>query len=250
MDRESNMRNLIAAFAWLAPFMAIVIWPHSSAAAIGVVALSHALWLFPTLRANNQWLGPVITHFQTNEPEVWLTIDDGPGDDMPALLELLAKTNTKATFFLKGSRTTPAALGAIARAGHTIGNHSWSHPSATFWCLPAPWIAEEIDRCNGALGKQRYFRAPVGMKNPAVHPALRERDMMLIGWTARGFDSVRADPDRVAGRIVPRVTPGSIVVMHQGRPHSLACIERVINDLHAAGYAFVVPDEARLKTNR
>jgi len=244
------MRNLIVGFAWLAPFAAIVLWQQSPSAAIGVVAISHALLLFPTLRANNSWLGPGITRFETNEREVWLTIDDGPSDDTPALLDLLAKTNTKVTFFLKGSRVTPAALGAIARAGHTIGNHSWSHPSATFWCLPAPWIAEEIDRCNQVLGKQRYFRAPVGMKNPAVHPVLREREMMLVGWSARGFDSVRADPDRVAARILPRVTPGSIIVMHQGRPHSLACIERVINDLRGAGYTFVVPQEARLKTNR
>lgn len=244
------MRNLIVGFGWLAPFAAVVLWPHSIAAAIGIVALSHALLLIPTLRANNQWLGPVITRFDTDGREVWLTIDDGPGDDMPALLELLAKTNTKVTFFLKGSRTTPAAIGAITRAGHTIGNHSWSHPSATFWCLPAPWIAREIDQCSEVLGKPRYFRAPVGMKNPAVHPILRERGMLLIGWTARGFDSVRTDPDRVAARILPRVVPGAIVVMHQGRPHSLACIERVIADLRSAGYAFVVPGEERLKTNR
>lgn len=250
MDRESRMRNLIVGFAWLAPFAAIVVWQHSPAAAIGVVALSHALLLIPTLRANSQWLGPVLTHFETNAREVWLTIDDGPAGDTPALLELLAKTDTKVTFFLKGERTTPAALGAIRRAGHSIGNHSWSHPSATFWCLPAPWIAQEIDACNAALGKQRYFRAPVGMKNPAVHPALRERGMMLIGWTARGFDTVRAEPERVAARILPRVTPGAIVVMHQGRPHSLACVERVITGLRDAGYTFVVPGEERLKTNR
>ena len=43
-------------------------------------------------------------------------------------------------------------LRSIVAAGHTIGNHSYSHPSATFWCLPAPWIEEEIDRCNAILG--------------------------------------------------------------------------------------------------
>lgn len=244
------MRNLIVGFAWLAPFAAIVLWPHSVVAAIGIVALSHAFLLFPTLRANNQWLGPVITRFETDAQEVWLTIDDGPTSDTPALLEMLAKTNTRVTFFLKGERATPAATHAITAAGHTIGNHSYSHPSATFWCLPPAWIAREIDECNAMLGKQRYFRAPVGMKNPAVHPLLAERGMMLIGWTARGFDSVRTDPDRVAARIVPRIKAGAIIVMHQGRPHSLACIERVINDLRGAGYAFVIPAEERLKANR
>lgn len=244
------MRNLIVGFAWLAPFVAIIVWPHSIIAAIAIVALSHALLLIPTLRANVQWLGPVITHFETDAKEVWLTIDDGPTEDTPALLEMLARTNTKATFFLKGVRATPAAIGAITRAGHTIGNHSFSHPSATFWCLPPSWIAREIDQCNAVLGNRRYFRAPVGMKNPAVHPLLARRDMRLIGWTARGFDSVRADPDRVAARIVPRIRPGAIIVMHQGRPHSLACIERVISDLNAAGYTFGLPAEDRLKAKR
>jgi alpha-beta hydrolase superfamily lysophospholipase len=88
------------------------------------------------------------------------------------------------------------------------------------------------------------------MKNPAVHPALAKRGMRLIGWTARGFDSVTADVERIASRIVPRAKPGTIIVMHQGLPHSVESIVRVVADLQRAGYAFVVPDEARLKTNR
>ena len=244
------MRNLIVGFGWLAPFAAIVLWPHSIAAAIGVVALSHALLLFPTLRPNVQWLGPVITRFDTNAREVWLTIDDGPTDDTPALLELLKRLEVKATFFLKGKLTMPEMVRTILDGGHTIGNHSQTHPSAAFWCLPAPWIANEIDQCNAVLGKQTCFRAPVGMKNPAVHPLLRERGMVLVGWTARGFDTVRADPERVATRILPRLEPGAIIVMHQGRPHSIACIERVIAEVRSAGYAFVVPAASRLNANR
>jgi peptidoglycan/xylan/chitin deacetylase (PgdA/CDA1 family) len=244
------MRNLIVGLAWLAPFAAIVIWPHSAAAAIGIVALSHALLLYPTLRSNVQWLGPVITRFDTNAREVWLTIDDGPTDDTPALLELLKRLDVQATFFLKGKLTTPEIVRTILDGGHTIGNHSQTHPSATFWCLPAPWIANEIDGCNGVLGKQTYFRAPVGMKNPAVHPLLTERGMILVGWTARGFDTVRADPERISTRILSSIEPGAIIVMHQGRPHSLACIERVIVEVRSAGYAFVVPAGSRLNANR
>jgi hypothetical protein len=74
--------------------------------------------------------------------------------------------------------------------------------------------------------------------------------MRLIGWTARGFDSVTADVERVASRIIARVKPGAIIVMHQGLPPSVQCIERVVDDLQRAGYAFVVPEEARLNTNR
>lgn len=246
------MRNLIVGLAWLSPFVPIILWPHTHIWGFVIMALLHALWLYPTLSANVQWFGPVITNFATESRELWLTIDDGPADDMPQLLELFASRSVRATFFLKGvlAESRPEAVRSIVAAGHTIGNHSYTHPSATFWCLPAPWIEEEIDRCNAVLGELRYFRAPVGMKNPAVHPALAKRGMRLIGWTARGFDSVTADVARVTSRIIPLVKPGAIIVMHQGLPHSLQCIERVVDESQKAGYVFVIPDEARLNTNR
>jgi peptidoglycan/xylan/chitin deacetylase (PgdA/CDA1 family) len=219
---------------------------------LALMALSHALLLYPTLRPNVQWLGPVITRFATESREVWLTIDDGPTEDTAAIMELLERRGIKATFFLKGAlaEQRPELVQAIVSAGHSIGNHSYSHPSATFWCLPRAMIAAEIERCNEVLGAQRFFRAPVGMKNPGVHPALEQRNMRLIGWTVRGFDTVTANPDRVVARIVPCVEPGAIIVMHQGRPNSAASIERVIADLQSQGYSFVIPSDDRLKTNK
>ena len=252
MGSHTTMRNLIVAFAWLSPFIAIIVWPHAPIVGIAVVAFSHALFLYPTLRPNVQWFGPVVTRFATENREVWLTIDDGPTDDTPAILDLLALKNVTATFFVKGALAArrPDLVKAILDRGHAIGNHSFTHPSAIFWCLPPGSTAEEIDRCNAVIGIQRYFRAPVGMKNPGVHPLLVARGMRLIGWTARGFDAIRVDPTRVAARILRRVEPGAIIVMHQGRPHSLTCIERVVDDLRGSGYSFVIPADDRLKTNR
>jgi len=243
---------LIVGLARLSPFVPIILWPHTHVWGFVIMALLHALWLYPTLSANVEWFGPVVTNFSTEGRELWLTIDDGPADDTPQILELLTSRSARATFFLKGvlAAAKPELVRSIVAAGHTIGNHSYSHPSATFWCLPAPWIEEEIDRCNAVLGNVPCFRAPVGMKNPAVHPALGKRGMRLIGWTARGFDSVTADVDRVAARIVPQAKRGEIIVMHQGLPQSARCIERVVDDLQKAGYTFVVPEDARLKTNR
>ncbi|HEY8131540.1 MAG TPA: polysaccharide deacetylase family protein [Thermoanaerobaculia bacterium] len=246
------MRNLIVGFAWLSPFVAIILWPHVPMLGLAIMASSHALLLYPTLRANVQWLGPVVTRFAPEGRQVWLTIDDGPTDDTPAILEVLAQSNVKATFFLKGALADKNSdlVRSIVAGGHSIGNHSHTHPSATFWCLPPPAIGEEIDKCNVVLGTQKYFRAPVGMKNPAVHPLLAERRMRLIGWTVRGFDTVVGDPRRVAARILKRVEPGAIIVMHQGRSHSVRCIERVIEDVRKAGYGFVVPADEGLKANR
>lgn len=234
-----------------------MLWRHSPAAAIGVLALSHALILYPTLRPNVQWLGPVMTHFASEEREVWFTIDDGPTDDTPAVLELFDRKGVKATFFVKGELVSarPDLVRSMLQRGHGVANHSHTHPSGSFWCLSPARIAWQVDECNRALEgvtgtRPVLFRAPVGMKNPFVHPALTRRGMQLVGWTARGFDAVVSDPDEVARRIVPHLCPGAILVMHQGRSFSVNVLERVIDEVQSRGYRFVIPSADRLKTKR
>ena len=255
------MRALIIGFALCTsvgvPAILLLAWPHWWLAGIGVMALSHALVLWPTLRPNSQWLGPVMTCFETTSDEVWLTIDDGPTEDTPALLDALDARGVKATFFIKGELAThkPKLMEMILARGHGIANHSQTHPSATFWCLLPRALASQIDACSVALEtatgtRPLLFRAPVGMKNPFVHPILSRRGMLLVGWSVRGFDSFGNDIQRVVRRIVPRVRAGSIVVMHQGRPFSVVCASRVVDELRAKGYSFVVPASERLKTKR
>ena len=255
------MRALILWFAFFAtlliPVLLLVLFPPWWPIAIGVMALSHALVLWPTLRPNSQWLGPVITRFASSSKEVWLTIDDGPTGDTPALLDALDARNVNATFFVKGSLCAehPELVRMMRARGHAIANHSQTHPSGAFWCLPPSAIGRQIDQCNAALTTitgetPRLFRAPVGMKNPFVHPILSRRNMTLIGWSVRGFDAFGDDVERVVRRIVPRVRNGSIIVMHQGRGFSVACVSRVVDELLARGYSFVIPEFERLKTNR
>jgi peptidoglycan/xylan/chitin deacetylase (PgdA/CDA1 family) len=245
---------LILVFAVIAPIALILLWPYSPLAAVGVLALSHALLLYPTLRPNVQWLGPVITRFATKSNEAWLTIDDGPTEDTRAVLELFDAHGVKATFFVKGAlaEQRPELVREIVERGHSVANHSQTHPSGSFWCSLPGRIGDEIDRCNRALldatgNSPRWFRAPVGLKNPAVHPALSRRGMRLIGWTARGFDAVLTDPEQVVARILPKLAPGAIIVLHQGRAHSLRVLEQVIVALHERGYSFVIPDDAQLR---
>lgn len=219
---------------------------------MGVLALSHLLVLYPTLRPNVQWLGPVITRFATERREVWLTLDDGPTDDTKALLDLFDRYGVKATFFVKGTLASVERIRPIVARGHSVANHSHTHPSGSFWCLLRGRIAQEIDDCNAALARATgaaptWFRAPVGMKNPFVHPLLARRGMRLIGWTCRGFDAVLTDVESIVARMLPHVRPGAILVLHQGREHSLRAIEAVIKALQERGYAFVVPADQQLR---
>lgn len=256
------MRGAILGFAAVAPLAAIALWSSSSALAIGVVFVSHMLVLYPTLRARSRWLGPVATRFETSSPEVWLTIDDGPdAEDTEAILAILRKHTAKATFFVKGSLAAarPELVRAMAADGHEIANHSHDHPSATFWCLPPGAIRREIDRCNDAIASilgapPSRFRAPVGMKNPFVHPHLAARGMTLVAWSSRGFDGVDGfDLEATVARVLRDARPGAIVLLHQGvrgRDGSLAsarCIERVLEGLAARGLRCVIPPDASLR---
>ncbi|HUP45002.1 MAG TPA: polysaccharide deacetylase family protein [Thermoanaerobaculia bacterium] len=249
------MRRLILVALFAAPPAALLLWFWSPAAAIGLVMLSHALVLYPTLRPNAQWLGPVATAFETTGNEVWLTIDDGPTDDTSAVLDALEARGARATFFVKGSlaERKPHLIREIVARGHSVGNHSFSHPSASFWCLPPDRIRREIGECNRVLAEitgaaPRWFRAPVGMKNPFVHPILGSTP--LVGWSARAFDTTTDDPDAILRRLLSGVRPGAILLLHQGRARSTEIIGRVVDELRRLGYACVVPEPGRLKTKR
>lgn len=251
------MRRLICTLAGAAAlFFLIFVW-RAPWLSLGVLAISHALFLYPTLRPNVQWFGPVLTVFETGERELWLTIDDGPTDDTPQLLDVLALRGVRATFFVKGALADqrPDLIQAILKRGHTLGNHTQTHPSGTFWCLPPRPIRDEIDACSDSLERitgvaPRLFRAPVGMKNVFVHPVLRRRQMHLVGWSIRAFDAVRSDVEGIACSVERQLTPGAILVLHQGREWSLRAIDGVITAAQRNGYAFVVPLADRLKTNR
>lgn len=216
------------------------------------------LIVYPAIRANCRWFGPVVTRFRTPEKAVWLTIDDGPHpEDTPALLKLLKQHNARATFFVIGARVQkhPELARAILREGHTLANHTQTHPALFFWCFLAPWLARQVDRCSEVLHEAtgespRWFRAPAGMANLFLHFLLRDRGMKLIGWSARGFDGLLHDPNTMSDRICKSVQPGAIILLHEGRrdrqerPINLILAETILTRLTAEGYAFTVPNEA------
>ena len=147
------MRRVIIAGLFVAPAAALVFWWWSPVAALGIVMVSHALVLYPTLRPNAQWLGPVAMTFATTSKELWLTIDDGPAADTKGILDALDARGARATFFVKGMLAAqhPDLIREIVARGHAVGNHSHSHPSGSFWCLPPSRIRAEIAECNGVL---------------------------------------------------------------------------------------------------
>lgn len=218
----------------------------------GVAALmaSHAPFLWGTLRPGSALFSPVLTRFPARGREVWLTIDDGPSDDTPAILDLLDAHAAHATFFLVGERAErrPALVREIVRRGHEVANHSHTHPQAWFWALGPRPMRREIDTAQRTLAAlagsaPQRFRAVVGMANPFTAAPLKAHGLTRVGWSARGFDAVAADPDAVVARIERDLAPGAIVLLHEGAPHgrNLEAIARLLQRLDVHGYRAVVP---------
>ena len=215
------------------------------------------LMFYPAVRANCRWFGRPVIRFRTATKAVWLTIDDGPHpEDTPELLKLLKKYNARATFFVIGRQVQqhPALARAILHDGHTLANHSQTHPVLLFWCFLRRQLAPEVDQCSQILRETtgmapRWFRAPAGMANLFLHFLLCDRKMNLIGWSARGFDGLLHDPEAMARRILKSTRTGTMVLLHEGRrdargrPINLLLVETILSRLTAEGYVCIVPNE-------
>jgi peptidoglycan/xylan/chitin deacetylase (PgdA/CDA1 family) len=249
------LRNSILVFAIIAPIWTVIFLQIDLVMALVPLFVSHLLLLYPTLNPHSQWWGPVLRSFEASGKEVWFTIDDGPTPEhTERILDLLDRHNARATFFVIGTRAKkyPELIGKILERGHQIANHTFAHPSGSFWCASQSTIFAEIDGCGDIIGREQhaarsFFRAPAGLKNFFVHNVLRRRSMHLIGWTARGFDTGKRHPERVAKRILKHVRPGAIVLMHEGHriendpDYNPACVEQTLRRLVELGYDFVIP---------
>jgi peptidoglycan/xylan/chitin deacetylase (PgdA/CDA1 family) len=244
----------------MAPFFALFLSQTNLLIALAPIFISHFLLFYATFVPNCQWWGQVIRSFHTTQPEVWITIDDGPSPAPTAkILDLLERFNARATFFVVGTRAEeyPHLITEILSRGHEIANHTYTHPSGMFWGAGPARIAAEIDLCAELLRSApdrpaRLFRAPAGLKNLFVHPELARRGLALIGWTVRGLDTVRREPALVAERILREAKAGAIILLHEG--HRIAkdpefsprCLELTLSGLAERGYQFVIPHPEQL----
>lgn len=216
-------------------------------AAFVALFIGHLFLLAGTLIPSTRFFGPVVTNFTAQSNELWLTFDDGPSPETtPQTLDLLDLHGARATFFLIGDRARqhPGLVQSILERGHTVANHTQTHPATRFWRLPPSRIQDEIAACQESLSpRPKLFRAPAGMKNPFVHPCLKRLGLQLIGWSARGFDGSITDPDRILARIIPRLRPGAIVLLHEGRPTTIECTRRLLESIADKRLTCKIPPE-------
>jgi peptidoglycan/xylan/chitin deacetylase (PgdA/CDA1 family) len=193
-----------------------------------------------------QMFGPSLCRVRTGEKVVALTFDDGPDPETtPALLTLLAQRGVRATFFCVGDRVArhPEVARRIAAEGHLVENHSHRH---------SPWtnlfsvrrLREDVSRAQAEIERAtgrapQFFRPPMGLTNQRVFRVVKELGLGVAGYSARGRDQRTGSAERVVARILRRVRPGTIVLLHDGGVPArrlLAGVTMLIDKLEAAGY--------------
>ncbi|MDG2412306.1 MAG: polysaccharide deacetylase family protein [Halioglobus sp.] len=194
---------------------------------------------------------------------VALTFDDGPNPPhTQALLDLLAEHDVRATFFLKGSHIEafPDIARMVARAGHEIANHSYSHKPMI--SLQREAMQREIVRTDELIDAHleldyspRLFRPPYGIQGPGVKQAIDELGMISILMSDHGSDWEVTDPVLIAEAVLEGVQPGSIILLHDGHgdvddPHrqnsrapTVEATGIIIRSLKSKGYDFVTVSE-------
>ena len=230
-----------------------------SALTLGIpAALYIALCADGTARPGSSVSYPTVTRGARNRARVALTFDDGPDPEAtPLVLDALAKHDAHATFFAIGRslEAHPQLARRIVDAGHELGNHSWQH-SRWGSFLTSSQQVREIEHGEAAIATvtrrttQPLYRPPIGLKSPPLARAAFRKRLTLVTWSLHSHDSRTADPARISGRVLQKIRPGDIVVMHDGHDlpnrHRLAgaqALPRILEGLREKGLECVTVSE-------
>ncbi|TDX13558.1 polysaccharide deacetylase family protein [Flavobacterium sp. S87F.05.LMB.W.Kidney.N] len=183
------------------------------------------------------------------QKKIALTFDDGPSEYTLEVLALLKKYNAKATFFCIGKNIEkhPEIVKQIIEEGHLVGNHSYSH-SKFFDFYNAKQIQEEIEITDALLEKYtfkkiNFFRPPYGVTTPSIRRALNVTGHKTIGWNIRSLDGGTKNKELIFNRIIQRVSPGGIVLLHDTASHSVLVLEQFLQFLEQNNYEVISIEE-------
>ena len=208
-----------------------------------------------------QWFGRTFTGLARGTRQLAVTFDDGPNDlHTMRLLEVLAKHNVLATFFLIGRyvRQRPEIVREVVKAGHVVGNHTFTHPRLIL--RSATEIRRELSDCRAALQDaigenanlmSNLFRPPFGGRRPAVLRVAREMGFEPVMWNVTGCDWEAPASAVIEERVARRIRGGDVILLHDGghrqmgadRSQTVLATDGLVKRYKAEGYEFVTVPE-------
>ena len=183
---------------------------------------------------------------------VALTFDDGPSPIYtPQVLDVLDTHGITATFCVVGTaaQAHPQIVEDIVNRGHTLCDHTISHDlelSTRDEQRIRAEIEGTLDSIYAAVPEIEvpFFRAPGGNFSAVVNTMAASYDQAPLGWSVDPKDWREPGANHIYAEVMARVTPGSIVLLHDGggdQSDTVAALDDIASALHDAGYEFVIP---------
>lgn len=212
---------------------------------------------YQSMAPTGQWYGRTfigLPHGTNNKKirQLALTYDDGPNDPhTQRLLEVLARHNVRATFFLIGRyvRQRPELAREVVNAGHVIGNHTFTHPLLSIKSAAA--IRQELSDCRAALQDaigehSNLFRPPFGGRRPAVLRIARELGLEPVMWNVTGYDWSAPTAEVIERKVSKQIRGGDVILLHDGghkqmgaeRSQTVLATDHLITRYKTEGYEF------------
>jgi peptidoglycan/xylan/chitin deacetylase (PgdA/CDA1 family) len=187
-----------------------------------------------------QW---IVAHGPRHADAVALTFDDGPGNVTPAVLDVLARHQARATFFVLGSRVRRggALVRRAAAEGHELGVHAWHHRDLSGRPVRACAglaLSRAVVRAAGGPPAPRVFRPPYGATSRPLVVAARALGLVTVVWDVDPRDYEEPGAEAIRARVRAEIRPGSIVLLHDDRPGLAAtavALDGILDDLAARG---------------
>jgi peptidoglycan-N-acetylglucosamine deacetylase len=184
-----------------------------------------------------------------SQNQIAITFDDGPHPATMQVLQLLEKHKAQATFFCIGKQIEkhPEIFKKIIENGHTVGNHSYSH-SNYFGFFSSEKVKKELDLTDALIKKHSgkkplFFRPPFGVTNIHIQRALKKTKHFTIGWNIRSLDTTIKSEEAILKRILKRLKPGSIILLHDTSQRTVNVLEQLLIHLDHENFQPVTVDQ-------
>lgn len=194
---------------------------------------------------------------QCEEPKIAISFDAAWGnEDTAQILEILAKHNVKATFFMTGGwvESYPEDVKAIYAAGHDLGNHSENHLNMSE--LSKEEITSEVmnvhDKVKELTGYEMFlFRPPYGDYDNDVITTVSDCGYYSIQWSIDSLDWKNYGVNDLITQVCEseHLENGAIILCHNGAKYTVQALDQVLTNLTEQGYQFVPISELIVKDN-
>jgi len=193
--------------------------------------------------------GPAYCCADVSEKLIALSFDDGPNQQYtPQVLSILAQYHAAATFFVIGKNVpgNEGVLQQIHAAGHSIGNHSYTHGFFVDFKNLSGFL-DELNQTTATvfdiIGKRmKLFRPPYGVTTPSLVKAAKLLDYSIIGWTIRSLDTTGDTVQTISRRVQNKIKPGAIILFHDTSDKTIQVLTQTLNFAQENGYKIVSVD--------